>query len=171
MEVEQLIDRSDDPLGAVREMMTTLEGALGRLRARLRAARQEAQELKDGLAQQESNFKNWEKRSEKSAADGHPALLNVARKRKEKLELEIRESEKKWWDKVQETGEMESQLSKLEEKIQTATKHFDTLMAKRRRDLPSSDFFSIPRQKADDDTRGRKVEEELHELKKKRKRD
>jgi phage shock protein A len=165
--LNDIIDKADDPVKALRHVIRRLDDRILTLRGRLRACSIRIEGMKSRMDEKKEEAARWQKRAEAAVDDGDDDRARSALLHKRNQEAEAKELEQRWWKATREKEEQEKEVMELENRAQEARRCKDAILAKKETDPTRSAFHRVvppPFDEKEKNFENREIEKELKRL-------
>jgi len=141
--INDLIDRAEDPVSAARQVIRELDDEITVLRGKMRMEDARVEQARNRLDRKQGEVAAWQARAKRADDEGKESMARLALERKRVLEEEARELETAWWVAVQERQALEERMRGLEGRAQEVRRQKESLVARARTGRSSSDFIPV----------------------------
>jgi phage shock protein A len=131
--INDLLDRAEDPEKMLEQILRDMETQIGEARNAVATMIAQEKELKADLEENERLTGEWTRKAELAIAQDKEDLAREALKRKNQYKNNAETYRHQWESQVEMVGKLKDQLRQLESKYQTALSQKDVLIARRRR--------------------------------------
>ena len=142
--VNEMIDKAEDPVKMARQVIRELDNEILALRSRIRANQTNEKRLARLMAALQEEVTTWQMRAEKAVDEDNDAMARQALRLRREKETEHKEAEATWWNASQERKEMEANLQEMEDRAQATRRRKETLIRRERSGRNSSEFVPLP---------------------------
>ncbi|MCX7934608.1 MAG: hypothetical protein N3A66_05040 [Planctomycetota bacterium] len=142
-----------------------MDAAIAALRNRLAAEDARIAQAKRSLERKQIEQRVWQERLERYRANRQENLVRMALARKRDMDEEVKALEFSWWTALQKREGLQEEMRKLEEQVQEARRHKESLVVRARQGRSSTDFTPLPPAKESEGAASDAVENELRRLK------
>lgn len=130
--INDLIDRAEDPEKMAKQVIVELEEALEEAKSGVAAAIAEEKRLKALMEEHKYESEKWQERAEKAVLKGDDELAKEALRRKKSHDQDLAHFTELYERQQKQVVEMKEDLYELEKKIEDAKRRRDTLIARNR---------------------------------------
>ncbi len=131
-DVDDLLNRMEDPEKTSRLMLTEMENAVNDAVTAVAEAMAGQRLLERRLKARQADAAAWNRTAERSVSQGNDDLARLALERKAEVEAEVAELEKALAEAGKATGQLERQRARLKHRLREATTRRRTLLARSR---------------------------------------
>jgi phage shock protein A len=131
--INDLIDRAEDPEKMVRQLLQDMENQLIQVKTQVAAAIADEQRLKERWQQNEQQSAEWQRKAELAVQKGQDDLAKEALSRRNTFQQTAVGFKEQYEDQARQVEQLKDALDKLEGKIQEARTKKDLLIARHRR--------------------------------------
>lgn len=131
--INDLLDKSEDPEKMLEQILRDMEGQIGEARNAVATMIAQEKELKADMQENERLTGEWQKKAELALTRDQEDLAREALKRKNTFSTNADTYRAQWAAQVEMVAKLKDQLRLLESKYQSALSQKDVLIARRRR--------------------------------------
>jgi phage shock protein A len=131
--INDMIDRAEDPEKMVRQLLQDMENQLIQVKTQVAAAIADEQRLKERWQQNEQQAAEWQRKAELAVQKGQDDLAKEALSRRNTFQQTAAGFKEQYEDQARQVEQLKDALDKLESKIQEARTKKDLLIARHRR--------------------------------------
>jgi phage shock protein A len=131
--INDLIDRAEDPEKMLEQILRDMESQIGEARSAVASMIAQEKELQADMEENEHLAVEWRRKAELAVGRNQDELAREALKRKNQYQSNAETYRHQWSSQVEMVAKLKDQLRQLESKYQTAYSQKDVLIARRRR--------------------------------------
>ena len=131
--INDLIDRAEDPEKMIRQLIQDMENQLIQVKTQVAASIADEQRLKERWQQNQQQADEWQRKAELAVQKGQDDLAKEALSRRNTYQQTAIGFKEQYEDQARQVEQLKDALDKLESKIQEARTKKDLLIARSRR--------------------------------------